>query len=621
MEIFGDKHFSAEKRKALEVAEEARETDWKLPSFVARIFEGSFRFDLIHPYPEQSEEDRRIGDEFTLRLDAFLKAKLDPDEVDRTGIIPDAVYQGLAEMGCFSMKIPKEYGGLGLSQVNYNRAVGKVASYCGSTAVLLSAHQSIGVPQPLMLFGTEEQKKKYLTRFAKNKFISAFALTEVEVGSDPAQMKTSATPIEGGNYYLLNGQKLWCTNGPIADILIVMAQTPPKVVNGRERKQITAFIVEKGMPGFEIVHRCRFMGLNGIQNGLLRFKDVKVPKENILWGEGLGLKLALVTLNTGRLTVPAATSSMAKLCLRLSRKWAAERSQWGSVIGKHEAVASKIASMAAMTFAMESVTWLVSSMADQKKVDMRLEAAMSKLFCTEAAWRIADDTLQIRGGRGYEKADSLRARGEKPIPAERIMRDCRINLIIEGTSEIMRLFIAREAMDSHLKLAAPLLSPRTPIGQKLSAAVKAGLHYAGWYPKLCLPRGVQADGVPAPLKPYLRFIERSSRRLARGLFHSMAVYREKLERKQQVLSRLVNAGTDLFAMSASISRCALLAQKPGSENSVELCELFCRQAKERIQADFASLFRNDDAKVYNIGRNALDGKYEWMEDGILRQDF
>src|SRR3990167_7662579 len=314
MDLVKDK----EKAKSLEVAEEAREGAWKYPSFVGDLFTGKVRWDLVFPYPDQEPADKKIGDEFLKKLESFLKTNLDADAVDRTGIIPDSVMKGLADLGCFGIKIPKEYGGLGFSQINYNRAVAMVASHCGSTAVLLSAHQSIGVPQPLKMFGTPEQKKKYLPRFAKGA-ISAFALTEPEIGSDPANMMTTATPVDNGSSYLINGQKLWCTNGNIADVLIVMAKTPPKIVNGKEKSQITAFIVEKNMPGFEVVHRCTFMGLKGIQNGLLRFNNVKVPKENILWGLGQGLKLALITLNTGRLTVPAACTAMAKRSLIIAR--------------------------------------------------------------------------------------------------------------------------------------------------------------------------------------------------------------------------------------------------------------------------------------------------------------
>ena len=367
MDLVKDK----EKAKSLEVAEEAREEAWKYPSFVGDLFTGKIRWDLVFPYPEQEAGDKKVGDAFLEKLEAFLKSSVDADAIDRTGLIPDSVMKGLAELGCFGIKIPKEYGGLGFSQINYNRAVAMVASHCGSTAVLLSAHQSIGVPQPLKLFGTPEQKRKSLPLFAKGA-ISAFALTEPEIGSDPANMQTTATPVENGNYYLIDGQKLWCTNGTIADILIVMAKTPPKIMNGKEKTQITAFIVEKDMPGFEVVHRCMFMGLKGIQNGLLRFNHVKVPKENMLWGLGQGLKLALITLNTGRLTVPAACTAMAKRSLIIARDWSNKRVQWGAPIGHHEAITSKISLMTATTFAMDSVTWLSSSFLYQRKIDIML---------------------------------------------------------------------------------------------------------------------------------------------------------------------------------------------------------------------------------------------------------
>lgn len=616
MEIKG---LEESKKQALEVAEEAREKEWTRPSFLAQLFSGRCDWNLIFPYPEQSPEDKKAGDDFLAKLENFLKANLDPDEVDRTGNVPKAVLDGLAKLGCFGMKVPKEYGGLNLSQVNYNRAIQLVSSYCGSTAVWLSAHQSIGVPTPLKLFGTEEQKRKYLPRFAKGA-VSAFALTEPDVGSDPAKMKTTAIPVENGNYYLLNGEKLWCTNGTVADILIVMAQTPV-VENGREKKKITAFIVEKDMPGFQVAHRCQFMGLHGIENGLLRFKDMKVPKENILWGLGQGLKLALITLNTGRLTIPAATCGAAKWSLNVSRNWAKEREQWGAPVGHHEAIAYKIASMAATTFAMESVTWLSSAMADQKKTDIRLEAAMSKLFCTEAIWRIIDDTVQIRGGRGYETADSLRGRGEKPIPVERAMRDLRINLIIEGTSEIMRLFISREAMDEHLRFIFPLLSPKTQPKEKLGIFLKAARHYGVWYPAQWRPwrKAPAALGVPPELKVHMDYAEKTAPKLARNLFQVMMFYREKLEKRQRVLFRLVNIGCDLFGITAASSRAAMLyAKNPSDRGPVQLANLFCREAERRINRQFHGLFKNDDQLGYRIAREVLESKYDWLEEGIIK---
>ena len=338
-----------------------------------------------------------------------------------------------------------------------------LGSYCGNLTALISAHQSIGVPQPLIMFGTEEQKRRFLPRVARGE-ISAFALTEPKVGSDPAKMETHAEPTEDGSHFVINGEKLWCTNGVKAGLIVVMAKTPSKMLRGKPRNQITAFIVDMHDPGVEVVTRCRFMGLKALYNAVIRFTNVKVPKENIVLEEGKGLRVALTTLNTGRLTLPAACAGFSKRCLEITAKWANERVQWGQAIGKHAAIADKLARMAANTFAMESMSFFAAALVDKdKKADVRLEAAMCKLWATERAWEIVDDTMQIRGGRGYETAASLKGRGEEPVAVERMMRDSRINLIFEGSSEIMRLFIAREALDPHLKIGAPMLNSQLPL--------------------------------------------------------------------------------------------------------------------------------------------------------------
>lgn len=607
-----------QKRQALEVTEGARDA-YELPSFGGQLFVGKFDDSLLYPFPQQSEEDKKIGDAVIDPFIAYLEKNLDPEEVDASREIPAKVIEEMKKMGIFAIKVPKEYGGLGLSQTNYCRLVMKVASFCGGTAVLISAHQSIGVPQPLKMFGTEAQKKKFFPRFRKGS-ISAFALTEPDVGSDPAQMSCTATLSDDGKYYTLNGDKLWCTNGTVADIMVVMAKTPSKMVKGKERKQITAFIVERDTPGIELVHRCEFMGLGGIYNGLLRFTNVKVPAENLLGEEGRGLALALSTINVGRLTLPAACTGGAKLCLSIARKWGASRIQWGMPVGLHETGREKIAYIASTTFAMEAITWLTCAWAEQQKVDIRIEAAMAKLFCTEALWEIADKTMQLRGGRGYEKGRSLQARGEVGYPVERVMRDCRINLILEGSSEIMKLFLAREAMDSHLKRAGDLLNPRTSLMQKGKAFFKVLGHYSTWYPKQLWGSNFSASSFKdmGKLGKHYTFIEKQSHHLAGEIFVAMAKYQQNLERKQMLLGRLMEIGTDLFAMAATCSYALSLQGKPDvGDSSIELADHFCKLARRRIEERFAALSHNDDRSANALAKNALDKSFKWLEKGIV----
>jgi alkylation response protein AidB-like acyl-CoA dehydrogenase len=597
-----------DERTARRVAEEARETAWRLPSFGKQLFLGDFRLDLIHPHPEAEEKMRRTGEDFLTQIREFCETRVDARIIERDARIPDKVIKGLKELGAFGMKIPEEYGGLGLSQLYYNRALMLLGSVHPALGAMLSAHQSIGVPQPVKLFGTEEQKRTYLPRCVNE--ISAFLLTEPDVGSDPARLRTSAVP--DGDDYILDGVKLWTTNGVVADLLVVMARVPE---SEGHRGGITAFVLEATAEGITVENRNAFMGLRGIENGVTRFHQVRVPAKNRIGKEGQGLKIALTTLNTGRLSLPAMCAGAAKWCTKIAREWSRVRVQWGRPVGEHEAIASKIAFIAATSYAMEAMLDLSSSLADDERGDIRIEAALAKLYASEMGYLIADDLVQIRGGRGYETAESLAARGERGVPTEQLIRDMRINRIFEGSSEIMRLLIAREAVDAHLSVAGDIIDPEADLPRKAKAVRRAGGFYAKWLPTLVTGPG-QRPGSYAdfgPLAKHLRYAERASRKLARSIFYAAGRWQGRLERKQGFLGRMVDIGAELFAMSAVCVR----AKADDRPEAYELAEAFCAQAQMRIGELFDRLWHNTDDLDAKLAKRVMDGRYAWQEEGVL----
>jgi alkylation response protein AidB-like acyl-CoA dehydrogenase len=603
-------------KEARALAEASRETDWKKPSFCKELFLGRFRLDLIHPHPRQDRESTEEADRFLARLRAYCET-LDGMQIERDDRIPDEYVKGLAELGCFGIKIPKEYGGLGLNTVAYNRALMLVGSVHASLSVLLSAHQSIGVPEPLKLAGTPEQKQKFLPRCAKGA-VTAFLLTEPDVGSDPARMASTAVPIEGGAAYELDGVKLWTTNGVVAELVVVMAQVPK--ADGH-RGGISAFIVEVDSPGITIERRNSFMGLRGIENGVTRFHKVRVPKENLVGREGDGLKIALTTLNAGRLSIPAVCTAAGKWALKIAREWSTERVQWGQPVGRHAAVANKISFIAATTYALEAVLDLSAHMNDEGRNDIRIEAALAKLWASEMASLIADELVQIRGGRGYETAASLAARGERAVAAEQLVRDLRINRIFEGSSEIMRLLVAREAVDAHLKAAGDLADPEADRKRKAKAAAKASGFYAKWLPQLVTGKGQLPTAFRefGPLGTHLRFVERAARKLARSTFYGMARWQAGLEKRQGFLGRIVDIGAELFAMAAVCVRAEMQRAENATEGAAayELAEVFCQQARLRVDTLFEALFTNTDDTDHRLAKDTLDGRYTWLEGGVL----
>jgi len=591
-------------KQARQVAEAARESEWRKPSFGKELFLGRFRLDLIDPWPAAAP--RPDADEFLAKLEAYARSEIDGARIEREASIPDEVFQGLARLGAFGMKIDREYGGLGLSNLHYCKALTLVGSVSPVVGAMLSAHQSIGVPQPLKLFGTAAQKKAFLPRLAAGE-VSSFLLTEPDVGSDPARLATMAEPVDGG--YRLNGVKLWATNGPVATLLVVMARVP--------EKGITAFVVEGDAAGITVERRNTFLGLRGLENSVTRFHDVFVPADNVIGGLGKGLKIALTTLNTGRLSLPAMCVGAGKRALNIAREWSADRVQWGRAVGQHEAVARKISFIAATTYAMETMLDLCCVIADDDRNDIRIEAALVKLFASEMAWQSADELIQIRGGRGYETAESLAARGERAAESEQLLRDLRINRIFEGSTEIMHLLIAREAVDAHLSVAGDIIDPDAGLGRKARAGAKAGAFYARWLPTLAVGKGQAPAGYGefGPLAGHLRYVERASRKVARSTFYAMSRWQGKLERKQGFLGRIVDIGAELFAMSAVCVRAR--AERQTHPEGMELADAFCRQARLRAEALFHALWDNTDALDVRVAKRVLDGRYLSLEEGIV----
>jgi hypothetical protein len=431
-------------------------------------------------------------------------------------------------------------------------------------------------------------------------------------------MTTAAIPTEDGSGYRITGTKLWATNGAIADVVVIMAVVPKREGH---RGGITAFICPCDAEGVSVEARNSFMGLRGIENSVTRLDDVFVPAENVIGGEGLGLKIALATLNTGRLSLPAICAAMTKYALRISRQWAGERRQWGQPIGKHDPVAQHLAFVAGTAFGLEAVVDVSSRLADDKRNDFRIEAALAKLYGSELGWRAIDTMIQIRGGRGYETAESLQARGEKPVPAEQLLRDMRINRIFEGSTEIMHLLIAREAVDTHLQAAGSVLDPQTAVADKLRDALKAGGFYASWFPKLAVGEGHNPSAFAefGPLAAHVRYVERGSRKLARSTFYLMGRHQAKLEHKGHLLGRIVDIGAELYAIACACVYAQTIAREDAArrESAFELADLFAKQARRRAEALFRQLWSNDDASQYRAAQQVMDGRYAWFDAEVM----
>lgn len=528
-------------------------------SFGGALFSGRFRLDLLDPPPGAGLD--ADSEAFLARLRDFCTDKVDGTLIEREGRIPDEVIAGLKDIGAFAIKLPRSYGGLGLPGLCYLRALMIVNTTHSALGELLAAHQAIGLTQPVLLFGTDEQKRAFLPRCVRE--ISAFTLTEPDIGNDPFRMRTTAVRTADGSYRL-TGLKSWVTNGVLADLIVVLAMVP--------EAGMTAFVVEARSPGVTVEHRGEFLGLRGLENGVVRFDDVVVPVSHRIGDEGKGLEVALAAQDTGRLSLPAVSAAAAKWSLKIAREWSRVRVQWGKPIGEHEAVAAKISFIAATAFALEAMVEVTGRHADAG-ADTHLEAELAKLFASEKTWQVADELLQIRGGRGYETAASAAARGERGVPVEQLLRDVRIGRIFDGSTEALRGFIAAEALGLTPSTAEP----------------------------------VAVDG---PLAPHLRFVERTCRSVAQHLAHGRTRWGAELEERQLFLGRLVDITAELYAMSVS---CVYAVER----SAVELADAFCHQARLHIAELFGRLWSNTDDHDRAVARGVLGDRYTWLEDGVL----
>lgn len=568
-------------QKQLKQAEELLFSGPAAENFARDLFFGRFLTEAILPYPRLSREEQAAGDAAVAEAEEYVRRAIDPAEIDRQADIPVAVIRGLGKAGVLGATIPPEFGGRGLSQQNYCRVMELIGGHCAATAVFVNAHHSIGL-RALQLFGTAEQKRTWLKPLAAGEKVAAFALTEPEAGSDAANVQTRAIPSGDGKGYVLTGEKRYITNGAIAQVLTVMARTPdPAEPEGK----VTAFLVTPDMPGFEVLEaRMPKCGIRGTATARLAFRDMFVPRENILGSLGKGLRLALTVLDFGRTTFGASCTGAAKFCLRRAAAYANQRKQFGRTLGEFGLVQKKIAEAAAHTFAMESATYHTAALIDRGAEDYMLETAMLKVFASDALWTIVNDTLQIYGGAGYF-CDQ---------PFERMMRDARINLIGEGANDVLRCFIAGVGL-RHL-------------GQQM---LDVRSHF--WKVGQLRRPAPQIPVAHSRLQPAVASLSRQIAKFARACRSALFQHRENIVNEQFVLARLGDVATELFLSSCVYSRLMSLLAHPNHDEQAMYRDLqsgllYLQLAHRRNAQRLAELTDNDDAETARTARAWLGGR-------------
>jgi alkylation response protein AidB-like acyl-CoA dehydrogenase len=617
----------------LERLEEARERLAGL-SFMTGLYEGRPDFELLFP-PEESPEEQKAGEAYCDRIQSFLIAQVDPDEIERTAKIPDHVLKDLFKLGAFGMKIPKEYGGLGFSYKNYGRVLTLIAGWSNILALTVAVPQSIGIAMPILLFGNEDQKTHYLPRVARED-MSAFALTEPMTGSDAAHIQTEAVLDSNGEGFIINGEKLWCTNGPIARFVTLIARVPAKRVQrdgtstwapvrreeDADDRVHSAFILDMSTPGVQIRQRCQFEGCRGIENGHMTFDNVKVPAGNVIGEIGRGLKYALTILNIGRaISIPAICLGMAKQAWQPTLDRANTRYTFQKPLAERQTQQMRMGRMAGDLFAMEALAQFVWHLADQHRHDIRIEAAIAKIFCSERTIHFLKDAQIIFGGMGYETAESKRLRGVPGFGIEQLVRDADMYRIGEGATDILRPFVAREGLNPHLERARNYFDGSMSVRRRMKELGKLLWFYLPWYGgqwrKRSLPDRLEIQH--PKVRPTLRYVEAGSRRLARTILRTMAIHREALRDDQGRQNRIETAGENLLTIAATAWYAERQERTAGRPGVWELADEIFRHAHEQFEQAVRGIARNQDRSIADLGRRAADGRYSFLSTGIIKR--
>ncbi|HEU4559382.1 MAG TPA: acyl-CoA dehydrogenase family protein [Longimicrobium sp.] len=580
------------------------------PSLTRGFFAGAIDDSILFPYPRISaDEDARVT-AFIAQLMEYLERELDRDRVDEEERVPEHVIAELARMGLFGIAIPAEYGGMGLSQSAYCRVFEAVTGYDVGLGIILGVHLSIGT-KGIVLAGTEEQKRMYLPKAATGEWFASFALTEPGAGSDAQGIESRAEPGDDG-HWVLNGDKIWIGNGSFSEIIVTFAQTPVER-DGKMVDRVTAFILRPDMPGFERGEPLRKMGARGSNQAELHFRNVRVPRENVLGEVGDGFKLAMRILNSGRQGLSAGAAGGVKRCLEMASRFAAGRRQFGRPIAGFELIQGKLAAMAADAYTAESAAYFTTGLADRGDVDYALESAAAKVWNSEALDRAVDETVQIAGGRGFVKG----------YPYERMYRDARITRIFEGTNEVLRLFVGLSGIQGPGEYLRR-------IGEALRHPIEGlGLlgGFAGERVRLALGRGepsVDSDVHPA-LRRHFDYLADHTRDLRAATERVIRTHGAKVVERQFVVARLADMAIELYVRAATLSRTQALleaqargdAEAPPLTSSHEaldagsvdrllrLCDLACQRSGLRFRAARVALNDDRDALLREVAADVL----------------